>query len=1409
MRSPIFLATLAMALSVHAQVVTLSPAQPLIGQALAVTYDAVAGSLPDNATQASLHWGLLDPDTGNWSLPPDSNWPAGSTTPDGFALRSPMPALGGGLFSVTVPSTTPMEHIAFVVTDGTNWDNNGGANWVVDYMATDVVCWWSPQQPETGDVVSVFYNTGPGSLGGAIQLHWGVNEVGHGNWDEPPQAIWPAGTVPAGDGMAVRTPMVDLGGGVWGLQIPASEGISSLHWVFTTGSAWDTNGGLNWDLYVGEPPVFAQVWHRFRFDPRSSFYSGTRPVTQAALAGTMNGWSTTATPLSLQADGTWIADMVLQEGAYQYKFVANGNQWTPDPDNPLMNANDNNNSMLELAPAEAPVATGWSVPDLQLRRQTGAVELALGLRAPDGGEALDPASFTALVNSSTVAHSWDGDSLRITVPFATEGEQRVVVTVADVEGDAATFRWAGACQATGWKSLDAERDDNGPGAWAYPTPFSGYADIQAVELLEAALGDTLQVRVKLRMLHDYSRVNLLLVPSANAPLSADHLRDELNTPDWSLGGFAISLMKPSSPHLDPAQDNRLMTDHTPLTAGAPLTVWSSGSSLVANLPMDLLEDRLGTWREAWQLACFAEVTGVAPVDGGVTELGTAQGALAEAWDCDVYDAAFVQPSDLEDALLGNASLGRTASLDAVGRGLVSVTPQEVGPHMAAEGPLVRISTRGGHTVTASRQIRGSSSTDTQGLVRLVRSYPAGQDSVDLPLTGGQWSTSLTLMEGVNHFQAFARDSSGAWGSSAAVEITYIRDHAPQPLVSITQTAGVLQLFGTATVDIDGDISSWLWEADATNPAPVAISNATQNIATIPTPPTVDGAYWLTLTVGDAQGHQGQARGLFEVENGLARPVGQGDYPLWVRDAIVYEIFVRSFDPGRDLASVTERLDEIVDLGANTIWFMPIFEGPSDHGYAVSDYMAVEQDYGSLEDLRSLVEEAHARGLRIVLDMVLNHSSIDHPWMREAQDYGADALSHGYYMWNGDGSHQYYYDWSSLPNFNVSSADYKHEATALSRYWLEDVGVDGYRCDVAWGPQERDPQFWRDWRRGIRRLRPDVLLLGEAGATEFSIYDGRFNLAYDWPLFWDALDVIQNVAPSTLQDRVSNVGFWFPDNGLPFRFLENHDEDRFISSHTAAQTRCAAALLFSLPGVPLIYAGQEVGEASPRGLINWSDPQDLRPFYRQLCQTRTAMAPLRTNQRVTPLTNTDPSQIYSMARVSTLPDEGVVLCAYNLSDNARTAQLTLPVADWGMAEGHWYLTDLFNGEVLEYTTGAPGTLSLSFTGWQPRWLLLADHSVEVGLPDPATTRPQGFQLGQPWPNPFNPRLSIPFVLDSPRTVQVDVCNVAGQRVAVLAQGLWAAGEHQLSWDGSGQASGLYIVRAQAGQQEECRKVLLVK
>lgn len=1406
----------ALAPQLLAQAVTWEPAAPQTGQTLTIHYDLLQGPLPDDLESIVLHWGLYDPVGGGWSLPPAANWPEGSSSPDGFALQSPMPA-DGGVATVALPSIEPMEHIAFVFTDGgANWDNNGGANWTVDYVAAGTAVWWTPLEPETGDTVSIFYDLAAGELpAGPVLLHWGVNEEGHGNWAEPPAEIWPAGTQLTGDGHAARTPMVAQDG-VWSVQIVAAAGIESLHFVFTNGSAWDTNGGANWDLWIGDPPVFAQVWHRFLLDTRSARFTGIRPVTQANLAGSMNGWNSSANPMVEGPAGVWTTDLVLQEGTHQYKFVTNGGEWNVDPDNPLNNPDDNNNSVLVLAPEAAPRGTGFSRPSGWTGDEAASFDLALGVRAPDGGEALVPDACTVTVDGAPAPHGWSGDSLTVSLAFDAPGQvHRALFTLVDEDGDAREVAWTGALAGAGWTALDDAGDDDGPGLYSYPTPFSGYADLRALRMSEAAGGDTLRVEVELGMVHDYSLVRLRLLPDLTADLSGDHISDELLTPDWAAGGVAVTLRKPGSPHLLPAQDNRLLHGHHPLVAGADVPVWISGTSLFADLPMDLLEDRLGSWQEDWFVSAVAEIDGVAPVSGGVFEPGPAVGGLDAAWDCDAYDALDADVAGLEDRLLGNSNLSRAAALDGVGRGFRAVRPEEVGPHMAAPGPVVRILTQGAPTILAGRTIRGTATANAVGDVALVRQAgEADPDTFVVPLAGGAWSQHVSLAEGVNHFQAFAVDGEGEWGASSSLDCELLRDHAPRTRAEATlQPDGSVRLYGGNTIDIDGDIVSWSWEAEAGNPAELVLTGASQQTASIPDPPAVDGAYWLQLTVVDAEGHEGVARALLEIENGAPRPLAANGYPNWVRDAIVYEIYVRSFDAQRTLAAVTARLDEIARLGVNTIWFMPVFEGPSDHGYAVSDYMAIESDYGTEDDLRELVEAAHDRGLRVVLDMIINHSSSDHPWFQNALEFGVDSPYRDWYMFNPDGSWQYYYDWQSLPNFNVSNADMKHFVFEMCRHWIEDVDVDGYRCDVAWGPQERDAQFWRDWRASIRTLKPDLFLLGEAGATDFTIFDNRFNLAYDWELFWQALQNLDTVSPSTLHDRVSNFGIWFPETALPFRFLENHDEARFIAEHGVEQAKLAAALLFSLPGVPLVYAGQEVGETTARGLIDWSDPLGLHSFYQLLCETRAAYKHF-SGPRAERLDTSDPSQVYAIARLPqeglAPADAGVVLAAYNLSGTARGTTLQLDREGWGMTDGTWYLTDLYTGETLQWDFGVPGELTVDLAAWEPRWWLLSDEPATVAVGNPVPGRALDFELGAPWPNPFNPSVQVELQVPAGREpVELAVYNLLGQRVAVLHEGVLPAGRHAFRWTAEAQASGVYLLQARRGTVAAQRKIVLLK
>jgi cyclomaltodextrinase / maltogenic alpha-amylase / neopullulanase len=1399
---------LVLPLSLFSQGVTWDPLQPLLGQTLTITYNTSEGTLPEGASQVILHWAEYDSDTGNWILPPEENWPDGSSSPDGFALQSPL-VQGDVAWTVEIPSTVEMQEIAFVFTDGQgNWDNNSNENWILTYMSDEVICYWSPLEPETGDLLTLTYNAAAGAVGTNPVLHWGINEVGAGNWQVAPEEMWPAGSVDMGDGHAVQTPMVPLGDDLYSLELEMIEGVTALHFVFTNGTQWETNDGANWDIYVGEPPVYQDVWARFSFDPRSALYAGPEPITQVALAGTMNGWNMTATPLTQDEHGVWSVEQVLSEALYQYKFVVNASYWIGDPDNPLSNPDDNNNSMVTLVPSLSPQVTGSWPPSNLILENASPVDLALAVRSSDYDVPLNEAATIVELNGEPIAFSFDGDSLRVELPVDLEVRYDLAVYLEDENAESCEWSWTTAVYLSGWHALDVRGDDDGAGSLLYPVPFGDWMDLKSLHLSQAAGGDSLQVAIEMGLVHDYTRIAFTLMPNMYAPLAGDHIAEELLLPNWQDAGVFVSLLNPGSIHIDAEMDMCLLTSDEP-GASVPLSIWKVGETLIMNLPMDLLEMRLGSWQDAWYTTVYAMPTGLAPLEGYVTELGVSAGGLEAAWDCDVYDALSTQPAFIENRLLGNFSMGHTASLDAVGRGFYEVWPEDVGPDMAAPGPRVRILTHGATSVLRPRTLVGTLSENAVGPVHLVRFSEQTSDTFLIDAVNGEWSQALLLNDGLNTFKAQAVDDEGFWGFSSALDYTWFVDHAPQVVAKPSVTENGLRLYGGNTMDVDGDIVAWLWEAEEGNPQSVSIEGTNAQTAWVHALPTVDGAYWFQLTVEDAMGNVGHARALLEMEADVPYPLEADGYPLWVRDAIVYEIFVRSFDPERNISAITNRMAEIADLGVNTLWLMPIFEGPSDHGYAVNDYMSIEVDYGNLEDFELLVQVAHEHGVRVVIDMVLNHSSIDHPWMLGAQDFGPLTQSYDYYAWNPDGTHQYYYDWYVLPNFNVSNPDLKHEINSMSRYWIEEVGVDGYRCDVAWGPMERDPQYWSDWRDSIRRMRPDILLLAEAGATDFSIYDGRFNLAYDWDMFWHVTRVLDTVSPSTVQDRVSNFGHWFPENALPFRFLENHDENRYIADHGVEQTRLAAAFMMAIPGTPLIYAGQEVGEMSPRGLINWSDPHALRSYYKLLCETRSAYPHLRT-QRVRGLTNSQPSQIYSMAREVENPAEnGVVITAFNLSNSARTATLTLPANDWNMSTGTWYLTDLFTGNVVEFTDGVPEQWTMHLSIWGAKWWMLSDEPTEVGIDEKATTT-QSFQLSKPWPNPFNPALSVNLQVPTHAgDVQLEVFNLLGQRVAQLHQGELPAGEHLFQWHAAKQASGVYLLRASTKHDQQVVKAILVK
>ncbi|MCB9357813.1 MAG: T9SS type A sorting domain-containing protein, partial [Calditrichaeota bacterium] len=533
---------------------------------------------------------------------------------------------------------------------------------------------------------------------------------------------------------------------------------------------------------------------------------------------------------------------------------------------------------------------------------------------------------------------------------------------------------------------------------------------------------------------------------------------------------------------------------------------------------------------------------------------------------------------------------------------------------------------------------------------------------------------------------------------------------------------------------------------------------------------------------------------------------------WVDNAMVYEIFPRAYSSSALLDAITADVGRIAELGFNCIWLMPIFEGPSDHGYEITDYYTIEQDYGTDEDLHELVEAAHAVGLHIILDMVINHTGIGHPFMQDAIRYGRNSFYWDWYDRDGSGNYTYYFDWSSLPNINLDNPETARYYIDMCKYWIEEFDIDGYRCDVAWGPMQRTPQFWVDWRRELKKIKPEVMLLGEAGANDFTIFENRFDMTYDWNLHHESPASFTNMFPAipsftNLTDLITNYGFPWPEYKNPFRFMENHDESRYITIKSAAQTKLVSELLLSMPGVPMIYAGQEIGETSQRGVINWgSDPNNLYQHYYRLLNARKLLPAMRTGD-FDLLTTDAPGPCYAFARTGEGMDPVIFLG--NFSSTSQVVNVNLDAELLGIHPDSTYV-------VSEITTGANftrvgselTTIFTSLSSYSGRVWVISDSVFSTDTRElPAI--PKSTELLSPYPNPFNPVVTIPLELAKSSRVTLRVFDVLGRETARLADDVMQAGVHEFVWDGANASSGIYFVMLQADGVTQTKKLVLMK
>ena len=336
-----------------------------------------------------------------------------------------------------------------------------------------------------------------------------------------------------------------------------------------------------------------------------------------------------------------------------------------------------------------------------------------------------------------------------------------------------------------------------------------------------------------------------------------------------------------------------------------------------------------------------------------------------------------------------------------------------------------------------------------------------------------------------------------------------------------------------------------------------------------------------------------------------------DPPQWGKEMSLYEVYVRGYKEGDEDQSVFEviqdNLGEIQDNGVDTLWLTPVLQHDGwDHGYNITDFFSVADDLGTEEEFSDLVDAAHDRGMKVLFDLVLNHSARDHEFFKRAQ--AGDPEYRDWYEWQDDGSPGTYFDWEYIANFDYTNLEVRRHLLDAVDKWAE--YVDGFRCDMAWAVPT---PFWQEIRERVREDHPEFVLLDETIPYIADFHNLAFDIHFDTTLYFTMRQIGRGEADAddVLDALEQRAVTGFPDHAGFMLYVENHDETRYVEECGREALEAAAAAQFTLPGVPMLYAGQEIGERNRRGHIYWEHAQeDLREYYQDLTYTRNTIPALQ-------------------------------------------------------------------------------------------------------------------------------------------------------------------------------------------------------
>jgi len=511
-------------------------------------------------------------------------------------------------------------------------------------------------------------------------------------------------------------------------------------------------------------------------------------------------------------------------------------------------------------------------------------------------------------------------------------------------------------------------------------------------------------------------------------------------------------------------------------------------------------------------------------------------------------------------------------------------------------------------------------------------------------------------------------------------------------------------------------------------------------------------------------------------------VQQPGTTYWWNDQVFYEVFVRSFmddtgDGHGDLAGLIDKLDYLndgdpntdTDLGVTALWLMPVVASPSDHGYDATDYRTIQPQYGTNAQFQQLMSEAHARGIKVIVDYVMNHLSNEHEWFTAAADNDPDYEDWflwrssnpgweqpwgGGSVWHRLSSDRYYYGvfWSGMPDLNYTNPDVEAEMLDIADFWLQTMGVDGFRLDavkylIEDGSTLQDTpetlEFWGRFRAHLNITAPDAFAVGEAwDDTDVVIpyVEAGLHTCFEFNLAQAIITAVNSGSSSSLASKVDQIIKGYPYHQYA-TFLTNHDQRRVLSQvGNTSRNKMAAAIMLTLPGVPFLFYGEEVGMQSGwdhhdvRRPMQWTaganagftsgnpwndvgdnyqtnnvetlqaDDASLWNTYRRLVQARVGSDALRrgTYHKL----GSNSSRLYAFLRHGT---DAAVVPIHNLG--TTTLEVVLSANASQLEPGEYAAHDLLTGATL---TGLTVEEDGAFLDWRPVSSLAALGSVLVAL-----------------------------------------------------------------------------------------------